>query len=57
MISEYNLSQRLAVPETTDELQRLSETLNEMIGRLESAFKRITQFQPTPLTSCERRLL
>jgi heavy metal sensor kinase len=44
LISVHNLSQRLSVPETSDELQRLSETLNDMIGRLESAFKRITQF-------------
>ena len=43
-ISAYNLSQRLTVPETNDELQRLSETLNDMIARLESAFQRITRF-------------
>ncbi len=44
IISSHNLSSRLAVPETRDELQRLSETLNGMLGRLEAAFKRITQF-------------
>src|SRR4029434_3489836 len=27
-----------------DELQRLSETLNQMLGRIESAFRRITEF-------------
>ncbi len=43
-ISEHNLSQRLQAPSTGDELQRLSETLNEMLARLESAFRRITQF-------------
>jgi heavy metal sensor kinase len=43
-ISSHNLSSRLAVPETRDELQRLSETLNGMLARLEAAFKRITQF-------------
>ena len=43
-ISIQNLSSRLAVPKTGDELQRLSETLNGMLERLESAFKRITQF-------------
>jgi heavy metal sensor kinase len=43
-ISEHELSKRLPVPQTGDELQSLSETLNEMFGRLESAFKRVTQF-------------
>jgi len=43
-ISAQNLSSRLAVPKTGDELQRLSETLNGMLERLENAFRRITQF-------------
>jgi heavy metal sensor kinase len=43
-ITADNLSQRLAVPRTGDELERLSMTLNEMIGRLEAAFKRISRF-------------
>jgi len=43
-ISEHELSKRLPIPQTGDELQSLSETLNEMFGRLESAFKRVTQF-------------
>jgi heavy metal sensor kinase len=43
-IGADNFSQRLAVPKTGDELQRLSETLNEMIGRLDEAFQRITRF-------------
>jgi methyl-accepting chemotaxis protein len=43
-ISGQNLSSRLVVPQTRDELQRLSETLNGMLDRLESAFKKITQF-------------
>jgi signal transduction histidine kinase len=43
-ISAQNLSRRLVVPQTRDELQRLSETLNGMLERLESAFRRITQF-------------
>ncbi|MGH9358050.1 MAG: HAMP domain-containing sensor histidine kinase [Terriglobia bacterium] len=43
-ISVHSLSKRLHVPQSHDELQRLSETLNEMLGRLEAAFKRITQF-------------
>src|SRR3984957_5937412 len=43
-ISAQNLSSRLVVPQTRDELQRLSETLNGMLDRLEAAFKKITQF-------------
>jgi heavy metal sensor kinase len=43
-ISAQNLSSRLLVPRTGDELQRLSETLNGMLERLEQAFRRITQF-------------
>jgi heavy metal sensor kinase len=43
-ISAQNLSSRLIVPNTGDELQRLSETLNGMLDRLESSFKKITQF-------------
>jgi signal transduction histidine kinase len=43
-ISAQNLSRRLVVPNTRDELQRLSETLNGMLERLEGAFRRITQF-------------
>ena len=43
-ISEHELSKRLPTLETGDELQSLSETLNEMFGRLERAFKRVTQF-------------
>jgi heavy metal sensor kinase len=43
-ITAENLSQRLAVPSTGDELERLSATLNDMIGRLEAAFKRISRF-------------
>lgn len=43
-IGAQNLSSRLIVPQTGDELQRLSETLNGMLDRLESEFKKITQF-------------
>jgi heavy metal sensor kinase len=43
-ITESNLSARLAVPDSRDELQRLSETLNEMLGRIEQSFARIRQF-------------
>lgn len=43
-ISISNLSDRLEVPKTSDELQRLSETLNRMLSRLNSAVQRISQF-------------
>jgi heavy metal sensor kinase len=43
-IGATNLSSRLAVPNTGDELQRLSETLNNMLSRIEGAFQRIAQF-------------
>ncbi len=39
-----NLSQRLEVPPTGDELARLSETWNSMLDRLEAAVKRLSQF-------------
>jgi heavy metal sensor kinase len=43
-ISIRNLSDRLEVPDTADELQRLSETLNGMLARLNSSVQRISQF-------------
>jgi heavy metal sensor kinase len=43
-IGYSNLSGRLAVPKANDELRRLSETLNEMLGRIEASVKRVTQF-------------
>jgi heavy metal sensor kinase len=43
-ISEQSLSKRLPLPIARDELRMLSETLNAMLSRLESAFKRIVQF-------------
>jgi heavy metal sensor kinase len=43
-IGSRDLSSRLAVPQSHDELQHLSETLNGMLERLEAAFRRITQF-------------
>ena len=43
-ISVSNLSGRLPVPETRDELQRLSETCNAMLARLESAVNEIKRF-------------
>lgn len=43
-IGLHNLSARLAVPQAKDELRRLSETLNDMLARIEASVKRITQF-------------
>lgn len=43
-IGAQDLSRRLAVPHASDELQRLADTLNEMLARLEAAFQRVTQF-------------
>jgi heavy metal sensor kinase len=43
-VSGTNLHSRLQKLETGDELQRLSDTLNEMLDRIESAFLRITEF-------------
>jgi len=43
-INVTNLSRRLETPDTGDELQRLSETLNQMLGRIESSVQRITEF-------------
>lgn len=43
-ISIENLTDRLQVPATGDQLQRLSQTLNEMLSRLEASVRRITQF-------------
>jgi two-component system, OmpR family, heavy metal sensor histidine kinase CusS len=39
-----NLSQRLEVPASADELTRLSQTWNGMLERLEGAVKRLSQF-------------
>ena len=43
-VSGVNLNSRLQKLDTGDELQRLSDTLNEMLDRIESAFLRVTQF-------------
>lgn len=43
-ISIENLSRRLPVPATGDELADLTEVLNTMLGRLESAVKTLSQF-------------
>ena len=43
-ISGSSLNRRLQKLETGDELQRLADTLNEMLGRIETAFLRVTEF-------------
>ena len=43
-INSNNLAKRLDIPQSGDELQRLSQTLNSMLERLEASFNRITQF-------------
>ena len=43
-IGGSNLNDRLESLTTGDELQRLSDTLNEMLARIENAFLRVTQF-------------
>lgn len=43
-INALDISNRIVVPPANDELRKLSITLNEMLDRLESAFRRITQF-------------
>jgi heavy metal sensor kinase len=43
-IGAKDLSMRLSVPRSGDELEHLAETLNDMLGRIENAFQRITRF-------------
>ncbi len=43
-IGAGNLSRRLAEPNSGDELQDLARTLNGMLGRIEDAFRQVTQF-------------
>lgn len=43
-VSGTNLNSRLQKLRTGDELQRLSDTLNEMLDRIETAFLRVTEF-------------
>lgn len=62
-ISSHNLNERLPLPGTGDELERLTASLNRMIGRLESAFQHISRFTAdashelrTPLTALRGEL-
>lgn len=43
-VGAANLSERLSVPRTGDELQRLAETWNSMLSRLEESLKRLSRF-------------
>jgi heavy metal sensor kinase len=43
-ISSHNLSERLPVPETGDEIKRLSTALNHMIRRLDEGFQHTQRF-------------
>ncbi len=43
-IHPANLAARLSVPASGDELQRLSETLNQMLGKVEQSFMQVRQF-------------
>jgi heavy metal sensor kinase len=56
-ITSRNLSERLPTIDTGDEIERLSQSLNRMIGRLDDAFQHINRFSAdvshelrTPLT-------
>jgi signal transduction histidine kinase len=42
-IGEHSLSMRLQVPQTGDDIQVLSETLNGMLTRVESAFRHVRE--------------
>jgi heavy metal sensor kinase len=62
-ITSSNLSERLPVIRTGDELERLSTALNRMIGRLDDAFEHINRFSAdashelrTPLTILQLEL-
>ncbi len=61
-ISAHNLSSRLSIPNTGDELQRLAETLNQMLARIEASLERISRFSAdashelrTPITVMRTR--
>jgi heavy metal sensor kinase len=62
-ISSHNLSERLPVAETRDEIERLSNALNQMIRRLEASFQHTQRFLEdashelrTPLTVLQAEL-
>lgn len=59
-ISTEDLSARLSLPDTEDEVSRLASTFNNMLARLENGFKRERQFTAdashelrTPLTAMQ----
>jgi two-component system OmpR family sensor kinase len=44
LITGENIESRLPVPHTHDEIQRLAQTLNEMLGRIEEVLRREREF-------------
>jgi heavy metal sensor kinase len=63
MISSHNLNERLPLPGTGDELERLTVSLNRMIERIENAFQHVSRFTAdashelrTPLTALRGEL-
>lgn len=63
LISSHNLNERLPLPETGDELEKLTVSLNRMIERIENAFQYISRFTAdashelrTPLTALRGEL-
>jgi signal transduction histidine kinase len=44
LITKKNLSKRVALPETNDELYTLSNSINELLDRMQNAFEREKQF-------------
>ena len=60
-INGHSLHQRLQSPNSGDELQRLTDAVNEMLARLETSFSRITSFSAdatdelrTPISSIRK---
>ncbi len=43
-ITKYNLSERVKLPKTRDELYTLSQAINELLDRMQNAFEREKQF-------------
>ncbi len=54
-IAGGDLTQRLTVPASADEIGRLTNTFNAMIDRLETSFGRSASSAAMPRTNCARR--
>ena len=48
-------AETLPLPDSADEIRRLAETLNDMLGRLETSRRGSARSSPTPRTNCARR--